>query len=82
MSLASKIVIIRGDGIGPEVVEEGVKILKVISKYTDFKFKFHKASAGAGVYKKHGTPLPEKSFDIIKNSDAILFGSHYKKGVR
>lgn len=64
-----------GDGIGPEVVGEGLKTLKVISNYSDFEFEFKEAPAGGNVYKKYGKSLPDKSFDTIKNSDALLFGA-------
>ncbi|MFX0073334.1 MAG: isocitrate/isopropylmalate dehydrogenase family protein [Candidatus Hermodarchaeota archaeon] len=69
------IAITKGDGIGPEVVEEGLKILKVINDYTEFEFEFQEAPAGGAVWKKYGESLPKKSFKIIKNSDALLFGA-------
>jgi 3-isopropylmalate dehydrogenase len=67
--------ICKGDGIGPEVVNEGIKILKLISDYSEFEFIFKDAPAGGAILKKYGTNLPEKSFEIIKNSDALLFGA-------
>jgi len=67
--------ICKGDGIGPEVVDEGIKILKLISDYSEFEFIFKEAPAGGAVLKKYGINLPEKSFEIIKNSDALLFGA-------
>ena len=69
------IAIMRGDGCGPEVVNEGIKILKTISKFTDYEFEFNDAPAGGEVWKKYGTNLPEQSFETIKNSDALLFGA-------
>ncbi|GAG97271.1 unnamed protein product, partial [marine sediment metagenome] len=69
------IAITRGDGCGPEVVNEGIKILKIISKFTDYDFDYNDAPAGGGVWKEFGTNLPEKSFETIKNSDALLFGA-------
>jgi len=69
------IAITRGDGVGPEVVEEGVKILKIIAQYTDYEFTFVDAPAGGSVYKEYGDNLPQKSFDIIKTADALLFGA-------
>ncbi|MHA1988067.1 MAG: isocitrate/isopropylmalate family dehydrogenase, partial [Promethearchaeota archaeon] len=69
------IAITRGDGVGPEVVNEGIKILKVITEFTDFSFEFKDAPAGGEVYKKYGNNLPDKSFDIIKSADALLFGA-------
>ena len=64
-----------GDGVGPEVVGEGLKTLKVISDYSDFEFEFKEAPAGGNVYKKLGKSLPDQSFEIIKHSDALLFGA-------
>ena len=69
------IAITRGDGIGPEVVNEGLKILKTIAEFTEFTFEFRDSPAGGEVYKKYGENLPEKSFDIIKSADALLFGA-------
>ena len=69
------IAITRGDGCGPEVVNEGIKILNIISKFTNYDFDYKDAPAGGGVWKEFGTNLPEKSFETIKNSDALLFGA-------
>ncbi len=65
----------KGDGIGPEVVDEGIKVMKLISSYADLEFEFREAPAGGAVWKQYGVSLPEKSFDIIKKSDALLFGA-------
>ncbi|MFX1312775.1 MAG: isocitrate/isopropylmalate dehydrogenase family protein [Promethearchaeota archaeon] len=69
------IAITKGDGVGKEVVPEGVRILKIISDYTEFEFNFIDAPAGGAIYKKFGDSLPKKSFEIIKSSDALLFGA-------
>ena len=50
-----------GVGVGPEVVEEGLKVLRSISNYSDFEFEFKEAPAGGAVYKQSGTSLPKKS---------------------
>ena len=70
-----KIAVIKGDGVGPEVVNEGLKVLKVINKYSDLTMEFYDAPAGGSVYKTYGESLPEKSLNIIEKSDAILFGA-------
>lgn len=69
------IAIAKGDGVGPEVINEGVKILKLIEKYTDYKFNLIETPLGGEIYKQTGTNLPEKSFNTMKQSDAILFGA-------
>ncbi|MHA1897756.1 MAG: isocitrate/isopropylmalate family dehydrogenase, partial [Promethearchaeota archaeon] len=70
-----KIAVTPGDGIGLEVVPEGVKVLKLIAEYTDFEFEFEDAPIGGNIWKKMGTSLPESSYKIMQNSDAILFGA-------
>ncbi|MFX1448748.1 MAG: isocitrate/isopropylmalate family dehydrogenase, partial [Promethearchaeota archaeon] len=69
------IAITRGDGCGPEVVNEAIKILKTVSEFTDYEFELKDAQAGGEVWKKHGTNLPEQSFETIIKSDALLFGA-------
>lgn len=69
------IAITNGDGVGKEVVPEGAKILEVIANYTELDFEFNDAPAGGEVWKECGNSLPEKSFETIKNSDAMLFGA-------
>lgn len=69
------IAITKGDGCGPEVVAEGIKILNAISEYTDNNFELRDAPAGGEVWKKFGTNLPDDSYQTLKNADAILFGA-------
>lgn len=66
-----KICLIGGDGIGPEVVGEAVRLLQA----TGIQFEYTEAEAGFAAYEKHGTPLPERTIEICQNSDAILFGA-------
>jgi len=73
--MKKKIAIVKGDGIGPEVINEGIKILETIEQYSDYKFNFIEAPMGGNVWKKFGDSLPESSFEIMKQSDAILFGA-------
>ncbi|TXT67720.1 MAG: 3-isopropylmalate dehydrogenase [Promethearchaeota archaeon] len=67
--------ITKGDGVGPEVIDEALKILHIIEKYRDFTFDLQEAPAGGAVWKETGTNLPEKSWNTIINSDALLFGA-------
>ncbi|MBD3339566.1 MAG: 3-isopropylmalate dehydrogenase [Candidatus Lokiarchaeota archaeon] len=69
------IAITKGDGIGPEVVNEGIKILEIISNFTDLQIEFKEAPAGGAVWMNSGDNLPKKSFETIKKSDALLFGA-------
>lgn len=70
-----KIAIVKGDGIGPEVVDEAIKVLRVLQENSDVAFEFNDAPAGGAVWKKQGVSLPEASWDVMKQSDAILYGA-------
>lgn len=70
-----KIAVLAGDGIGPEVMNEALKVLDVISKKFGFELNFNKKLAGGCAIDAYGTPLPEDTFKACEESDAILFGS-------
>ena len=71
-----KIACIAGDGIGKEVVPEGVKILNSVAEKHQFKIKFDEYDfASCDYYKKHGKMLPDDWKDKIGNHDAIFFGA-------
>lgn len=71
----NKIAVLSGDGIGPEVMAEALKILDIISKKSGVKFDFTEGYVGGIAYDKTGSPLPEETIKLCENSDAILFGS-------
>lgn len=70
-----KIAILNGDGIGPEVTAQSIKILKAIAEEFHHEFTFHEALIGADAIDKTGTALPEQTIDICLDSDAVLFGA-------
>lgn len=69
------IALVKGDGVGPEVVNEAIKILQIIQDYSELEFDFQEAPAGGKVWQETGTNMPDKSWQTIINSDAILFGA-------
>jgi 3-isopropylmalate dehydrogenase len=69
------IAVLPGDGIGPEVTAESVKVLKAIASEFGHKFTFNYADVGAVAIDTEGNPLPDKTLELCKSSDAILFGS-------
>ena len=70
-----KIAGLAGDGIGPEVVHESLKVLQAVeAKLHDVRFTFEHCSVGAGEYLKNGDPLPASALDRMKYCDAILLG--------
>ena len=70
-----KIAVLPGDGIGPEITEQAVKILKSIADRFDHDFHFEEAAVGAIAIDKYNNPLPEATLDLCKESDAVLFGA-------
>jgi 3-isopropylmalate dehydrogenase len=75
MSLKKNIAVIEGDGIGPEVTKQSVKVLNAIAEQFGHEFSYKYCLLGADAIDKTGTPLPEETIDICLDSDAILFGA-------
>jgi 3-isopropylmalate dehydrogenase len=69
-----KIALLAGDGIGPEILKEAVRILEVFRK-EGAKVETEEALVGGAAYDAHGDPLPAKTLDLVKQSDAVLFGA-------
>ena len=69
------IALLGGDGIGPEVTDEAVKVMQAIGKKYGMKFNFTKALIGGCAYEKFGVPLPEETLEIARKSDAVLLGA-------
>ena len=69
-----KIALLEGDGIGPEIMKEAVKIIKAIEQRNDISFELITADFGAGAYFKHGNPFPEETKTICDEAYAILKG--------
>ncbi|PWN71410.1 3-isopropylmalate dehydrogenase [Chryseobacterium phosphatilyticum] len=70
-----KIAVLPGDGIGPEIINESIKILDVIAEAFEYKFQFDYGLIGAEAIFKTGDPLPEETLKICRESDAVLFGA-------
>jgi 3-isopropylmalate dehydrogenase len=70
-----KIALLAGDGIGPEVTAEAVKVLEAIAEKHHHEFVFITANVGAIAIDKTGHPLPNDTLKICADADAILFGA-------
>ena len=66
-----KIAVLPGDGIGPEIIAEAVKVLNALGE----SFEMETASVGGAGYEAKGHPLPEDTLKLAKEADAILFGA-------
>ena len=70
-----KISIIKGDGIGPEIVDEAIKVLNAVSKKCGFELSYKEYLMGGIAIDTTGVPLPQETVDGVLDSDACLFGS-------
>jgi len=70
-----KIAVLPGDGIGPEVTNESVKILNAIGSLFNYSFDFKYGIVGADAIFQTGNPLPDGTLELCKDSDAVLFGA-------
>ena len=73
--MQKNIAVILGDGIGPEVTQQSIKILDAIAQQFGHKFDYNYGLMGADAIDKTGNPLPDETIKICLDSDAILFGA-------
>ena len=69
------IALIKGDGIGPEVVDSAVKVMDVVAEKRGFNLKYTECLAGGSSIDKYGVPLTEETLNTCKSSDAVLLGA-------
>lgn len=69
------IAVIKGDGIGPEIIDEALKVLDAVSVDEDFDLKYNEYLMGGAAYDITGDPLPEETIIGSKKADGILFGA-------
>ena len=70
-----KIIVIPGDGIGQEITNSAVKVLKKVDEKFNIGLQFDYRDAGGTSYEKFGTPLTDEALDACKNADGVLFGA-------
>lgn len=70
-----EIAVLAGDGIGPEVVKQGVKVLDAIQDATELQFEYTHCAFGACSIEEFGEPLTKETLDACEASDGILFGA-------
>ncbi len=73
--MSAKIAILPGDGIGPEIVNEAVKVLECLQQDYGFAAELESAHVGGAAYDDSGSPLPQQTLDLCKSADAILLGA-------
>ncbi|MGB9416095.1 MAG: 3-isopropylmalate dehydrogenase [Acidobacteriaceae bacterium] len=70
-----KVLVVAGDGIGPEVTREAVKVLRSVAEVDGHDFQFAEALIGGAAIRAEGSPLPPKTLDAALASDAVLLGA-------
>ncbi len=69
------IAVLPGDGIGPEVTQEAVKVLRAVAQRYHLMLEFQEAPIGGAAFEVAGTPLPDQTLAVCQRADAILFGA-------
>lgn len=69
-----KITVLPGDGIGPEIIEQAIRVLDVVTSKTSLKLELVQKDFGGIAIDNHGTALPDDTLKTCKESDAVLFG--------
>jgi len=75
MSKSYRIGVIKGDGIGPEIIDEAVKVLDAVSVKEGFTLKYEEMLLGGSAIDETGVPLPDATIQGVKKCDAVLFGA-------
>jgi 3-isopropylmalate dehydrogenase len=70
-----KITVLPGDGIGPEVTNEAVRVLQTVASFQGHRFDFEEHLIGAEAVRQFGSPLPRETLDACLASDAVLLGA-------
>jgi 3-isopropylmalate dehydrogenase len=73
--MTKKILVLPGDGIGPEIVSEAVKVLEAVKEKFDLDIELDHALVGGTAYDEFGSPLPDVTMDKARAADAILLGA-------
>ena len=73
--MEKNITVIKGDGIGPEIVDEAIKVLDAVAKKYNHTFVYTNILMGGASIDVHGVPLTDEAIEIAKKGDAVLLGS-------
>src|SRR5688572_8834982 len=73
--MKKKIAVLNGDGIGPEVTKQSIRVLEAVAERFGHTFTYHEALIGADAIDKTGTALPSETIDTCLDCDAVLFGA-------
>ncbi|RLA71200.1 MAG: 3-isopropylmalate dehydrogenase [Epsilonproteobacteria bacterium] len=75
MSNSYKIGVIKGDGIGPEIIDEAIKVLDAVSVTQGFNLRYEEMLLGGAAIDETGVPLPDETIQGVQKCDTVLFGA-------
>ncbi len=70
-----KCAVIKGDGIGPDIVDQAIKLLDIVGEKYGHTFSYEEVLAGGAAIDATGHPLPQETIDVCKNSDSVILGA-------
>ncbi len=70
-----KIGVIKGDGIGPEIIDEALKVLDAVASVDKLDFSYEEFLLGGSAIDATGVPLPKETIEGVKGVDPVLFGA-------
>jgi 3-isopropylmalate dehydrogenase len=73
--MSHKIAVLSGDGIGPEITAEALRVLEVLRQEHGLPIEIEPADIGGAAFDAHGHPLPESTLEVAREADALLLGS-------
>jgi 3-isopropylmalate dehydrogenase len=73
--MTAKIAVLPGDGIGPEIINEAVKVIECLKKHHGLDAEMETAPVGGAGYDAFGSPLPESTLKLARDADAVLLGA-------
>ena len=73
--MRKRIAVMKGDGIGPEIVTEALKVLEAVADQFGHHFAYHFVDIGGAAIDSHGTPLPQETIDACLEADSVLLGA-------
>ena len=73
--MTARIAVLPGDGVGPDVVREGLKVLRAVGEAFDRRFDWTEHPVGGGAIDATGSPLPAEALAACREADAVLLGA-------
>ena len=73
--MKSKVLVLPGDGIGPEIIASTMRVLEALQANGEIDVEFESATVGGGAYDETGSPLPDETLTLARQADAVLLGS-------